>query len=94
MLIHHSCTATKVAAVAASMGGGNASLKAAAPGAATISPLGSGSLEDPICAWIQKDSQEQHEERFTELPIHGICHLWPALLEVDHGRRARASELI
>ena len=69
------------------MGGGSASLKAAAPGAATFSPLGSGSLEDPICAWIQKDSQEQHEERFTELPIHGICHLWPALLEVDHGRR-------
>ena len=54
MFFHHSCTATKVAAVAASMGGGNASLKAAAPGAATISPLGIGSLntltsvDDPI----------------------------------------------
>jgi hypothetical protein len=84
MLIHHSCTATKVAAVAASMGGGNASLKAAAPGAATFSPLGSGSLEDPICAWIQKDSE--FHEIFTEFHIHGVCHLWPALLEVDHGR--------
>jgi hypothetical protein len=78
MLIHHSCTATKVAAVAASMGGGNASLKAAAPGAATFSPLGSGSLEDPICAMIQKDSRKNNMKKdsqsflFTASAIYGL----------------------
>jgi hypothetical protein len=78
MLIHHSCTATKVAAVAASMGGGNASLKAAAPGAATFSPLGSGSLEDPMCAMIQKDSRKNNMKKdsqsflFTASAIYGL----------------------
>jgi len=60
------------------MGGGNASLKAAAPGAATFSPLGSDSLEDPICALIQKNSRKNNMKKdsqsflFTASAIYGL----------------------
>ena len=68
------------------MGGGNASLKAAAPGAATISPLGSGPLEDPICALIQKrfTTKDSQSFIFTASAIFGL----PCLKSTMVGARA------